>query len=98
MLDDLDVVLEQRGHRFVRYADDVRVFVRSERAAARVLDGTTDFVEGRLALKVNRDKSAITPASSAGLLGFAFYVVAGGKVRVRVHAKHASVSRRVSVS
>ena len=71
----------------MRYADDIRVFVRSERAAVRVLDGVTDFVEGRLALTVNRDKSAITTASSAGLLGFAFYFLAGGKVGVRVHAK-----------
>jgi RNA-directed DNA polymerase len=87
MLDDLDGLLEQRGHRFVRYADDVRVFVRSERAAQRVLEGVTAFVEGRLALKVNRKKSAITTASTAGLLGFAFYFLAGGKVGVRVHAK-----------
>ena len=87
MLDDLDAMLEQRGHRFVRYADDVRVFVRSQRAAQRVLDGVTAFVEGRLALKVNQEKSAVTTASSAGLLGFAFFFVAGGKVRIRVHAK-----------
>jgi retron-type reverse transcriptase len=87
MLDDLDVLLEQRGHRFVRYADDVRVFVRSERAARRVLDGVTAFVEDRLALKVNQEKSAITPASTAGLLGFAFYFLTGGKVGIRVHAK-----------
>ena len=87
MLDDLDVMLEQRGHRFVRYADDVRVFVRSQRAAARVLDGVTDFVEARLALKVNQAKSTISTASTARLLGFAFFFVAGGKVRVRVHAK-----------
>lgn len=86
MLDDLDVRLEQRGHRFVRYADDVRVFVRSERAARRVLDGITTFVEGRLALKVNQEKSAITTAATAGLLGFAFFFT-GGQVRVRVHAK-----------
>lgn len=49
MLDDLDRELERRGHRFVRYAaDDIRVFVRSERAVHRVLDGITDVVEGRL--------------------------------------------------
>ena len=87
MLDDLDRELERRGHRFVRYADDVRVFVRSERAAYRVLDGITDVVEGRLKLKVNRDKSTISTASAAGLLGFGFYFVAGGKVAVRVHGK-----------
>lgn len=47
-LDDLDKELEQRGHRFVRYADDVRIYVRSERAAQRVLDSATSFIESRL--------------------------------------------------
>jgi RNA-directed DNA polymerase len=86
MLDDLDRELERRGHRFVRYADDVRVFVRSQRAASRVLDGITAFVEGRLALKVNQTKSSISTSATAGLLGFGFYVVAG-QVRVRVGFK-----------
>src|SRR6202012_1370054 len=53
MLDDLDRDLWKRGHRFVRYADDLRVFVRSERAAQRVLASVTDVVEQRLKLKVN---------------------------------------------
>jgi RNA-directed DNA polymerase len=87
MLDDLDRELEARGHRFVRYADDVRVFVRSERAAHRVLDGVTDTVEGRLKLKVNREKSTISTASVAGLLGFGFYFAPGGKVGIRVAPK-----------
>lgn len=87
MLDDLDKELEARGHRFVRYADDVRVFVRSERAAHRVLDGIADVVEGRLKLKVNREKSSVSAASVAGLLGFGFYFAPGGKVGIRVHPK-----------
>lgn len=87
MLDDLDKELERRGHRFVRYADDLRVFVRSERAASRVLDGVTDVVEGRLKLKVNRHKSNISTASVATLLGFGFYFAPGGKVGVRVAPK-----------
>jgi RNA-directed DNA polymerase len=87
MLDDLDKELEARGHRFVRYADDVRVFVRSERAAHRVLDGITDVVEGRLKLKVNREKSSVSPASVATLLGFGFYFAPGGKVGIRVAPK-----------
>ena len=87
MLDDLDIELERRGHRFVRYADDLRVFVRSERAAHRVLDGVTGIVEGRLKLKVNRDKSSISTITVAGLLGFGFYVAAGGKVGIRVAPK-----------
>lgn len=86
MLDDLDRELESRGHRFVRYADDLRVFVRSRRAAQRVLDGVTDIVEGRLKLKVNQEKSSVRPASTAVLLGFGFFFTAVG-VRIRVAPK-----------
>jgi group II intron reverse transcriptase/maturase len=87
MLDDLDRELFKRGHRFVRYADDVRVFVRSERAARRVLDSVAAVVEQRLKLKVNRDKSKVVPASVMTMPGFGFYVTRGGKVRVRVDPK-----------
>lgn len=87
MLDDLDRELSRRGLRFVRYADDVRVFVRSKRAATRVLDGITNVVEGRLKLRVNREKSSVQPASRAVLLGFGFYFITGGKVRIRVAPK-----------
>ncbi len=86
MLDDLDQLLERRGHTFVRYADDLRVYVASERAAARVLDGVTDFVEQRLHLRVNRQKSGIAPATRRGLLGFGFFR-ATGTVKVRLDPK-----------
>ena len=86
MLDDLDRELEERGHRFVRYADDLRVFVRSERAAHRVFDGVTDVVERRLKLKVNREKSSIRRAADATLLGFGFFLH-GPQVRIRVAPK-----------
>jgi RNA-directed DNA polymerase len=75
MLDDLDHELERRGHAFVRYADDLRVYVASERAATRVLDGVTAFVERRLKLKVNRDKSGVARATVRGRLGFGFVPV-----------------------
>jgi RNA-directed DNA polymerase len=87
MLDDLDRELFERGHRFVRYADDVRVFVRSKRAAQRVLDSVTAVIEGRLKLVVNREKSKVVPASGMTMLGFGFYVVRGGKIKVRVDRK-----------
>src|SRR5690606_37656367 len=87
MLDDLDRELFRRGHRFVRYADDVRVFVRSRRAAHRVLDSVTAVGEQRLKLKVNRDKSKVVPASVMTMLGFGFYFVRGGKVRIRADPK-----------
>jgi group II intron reverse transcriptase/maturase len=83
MLDDLDRELERRGHRFVRYADDVRIYVRTERAAERVLENAAAFVEGRLKLKVNRTKSGIAPATKRGLLGFGF-LRRKGKVDVRI--------------
>jgi RNA-directed DNA polymerase len=86
MLDDLDRELFKRGHRFVRYADDVRVFVRSRRAAMRVLDSVTAVVEQRLKLKVNRDKSKVVPASVATMLGFGFYYTRSG-VRIRTDPK-----------
>lgn len=86
MLDDLDHELERRGHAFVRYADDLRVYVASERAATRVLEGVTVFVEQRLHLRVNQAKSGTAPATVRGLLGFGF-MRHGGRVRVRLERK-----------
>ena len=74
MLDDLDQELERRGHRFVRYADDLVVYVGSERAGERVMESVTTFVEERLKLRVNRDEeSAVAPATDAAFLGFGFF-------------------------
>ena len=86
MLDDLDAELERRGHLFVRYADDLRVYVASERAATRVLEGITAFVEQRLHLRVNQAKSGVAPATVRGLLGFGFFK-GNGKVKVRLDPK-----------
>jgi group II intron reverse transcriptase/maturase len=73
MLDDLDRELERRGHHFVRYADDLRIHVKSERAGQRVLAGVTEFIEKRLKLKVNKEKSSVKPGAKAVALGFGFY-------------------------
>jgi RNA-directed DNA polymerase len=86
MLDDLDRELERRGHRFVRYADDLRVYVRSERAGQRVMASTATFIEQRLKLRVNRHKSAVAPATTRPFLGFGFYR-RGGRVRIGVAPK-----------
>jgi RNA-directed DNA polymerase len=83
MLDDLDRELDRRGHRFVRYADDLMVYVRSERAGLRVMASITQYVESRLKLRVNRRKSAVGPATRRPFLGFGFFV-RDGKVRVRI--------------
>jgi RNA-directed DNA polymerase len=85
-LDDLDRLLERRGHRFVRYADDVVIYVRSERAGKRVMDGTRAFIERRLKLRVNEDKSSIDAAFKATLLGFGFYR-RDGEIKVRIDPK-----------
>jgi RNA-directed DNA polymerase len=76
MLDVLDKELEKRGHRFVRYADDCNIYVRSQRAGERVLAGIEQFLEKRLKLKVNKAKSAVAKPSVRKFLGFSF---TGGK-------------------
>jgi RNA-directed DNA polymerase len=86
MLDDLDWELERRGHRFVRYADDGRIYVGSERAAQRVMVSISQYVERRLKLKVNRQKSAVDLAKKRTLLGFRFFG-RDGEVKVRVDPK-----------
>ena len=86
MLDDLDRELERRGHRFVRYADDVRVHVKSERAGQRVLEGMTEFIEKRLKLKANKAKSSVKHVARAVVLGFGFYRRQGG-IGIRVAPK-----------
>jgi group II intron reverse transcriptase/maturase len=86
MLDDLDWELDRRGHRFVRYADDGRVYVRSRRAGERVMESITQYVEQRLKLKVNRGKSVVDRATKRTLLGFGFFY-RDGEVKVRVDQK-----------
>jgi RNA-directed DNA polymerase len=72
MLDDLDRELERRGLRFVRYADDCNVYVRSERAGQRVMAGLKAFLTGKLKLKVNEAKSAVARPHTRKFLGFSF--------------------------
>ena len=86
MLDDLDWELERRGHRFVRFADDGRIYVKSERAGQRVMASITQYVEQRLKLKVNRDKSVVDRATKRPFLGFGFFYK-GAEVKVRVDHK-----------
>jgi group II intron reverse transcriptase/maturase len=73
VLDELDRKLEERGHRFVRYADDCNIYVKSERAGHRVMESTQRFIEGRLRLKVNATKSAVDRVENRPFLGFDFY-------------------------
>jgi group II intron reverse transcriptase/maturase len=73
VLDELDRELEKRGHRFVRYADDCNIYVKSKRSAERVLASTQKYIERRLRLKVNEEKSAVGLAAQRKYLGFSFY-------------------------
>jgi group II intron reverse transcriptase/maturase len=73
VLTELDKKLEERGHCFVRYADDCNIYVKSERSAKRVLDSTGTFIEKRMRLKVNEAKSAVGRAHERTFLGFSFY-------------------------
>src|SRR5450432_2005146 len=72
VLDELDRELERRGHRFVRYADDCNIYVRSERAGRRVMKSITRFITQRLKLQVNETKSAVARPQERKFLGFSF--------------------------
>jgi RNA-directed DNA polymerase len=72
VLDELDRELERRGHRFVRYADDANIYVRSERAGQRVMESITRFITQNLKLKVNEAKSAVARPQERKFLGFSF--------------------------
>src|SRR5260370_32689194 len=82
VLDVLDKELEKRGHRFVRYADDCNIYVRSRKAGERVMTGIERFLEKRLRLKVNKAKSAIAKPSVRKFLGFSF--TSGSSPRRRI--------------
>jgi RNA-directed DNA polymerase len=73
VLDELDKELEARGHRYVRYADDCSIYVKSEKSAQRVMETITDYIENKLKLKVNRTKSKVSRPNESTLLGFSFY-------------------------
>ncbi|MBU0679720.1 MAG: hypothetical protein KJ626_16580 [Verrucomicrobia bacterium] len=70
LLDDLDKELEKRGHRFVRYADDILILVRNTSTGRRVMQSITRFIEKKLKLHVNREKSAVRRLSQTRYLGF----------------------------
>jgi len=73
MLNDLDRELEERGHKFVRYADDCNIYVKTERAGERVLKSVKQYLEKKLKLKVNPKKSKVERATRAKFLGFSFW-------------------------
>ncbi len=80
VLDELDKELEVRGHRFVRYADDQIILVKSEEAAKRVMKSITDFIENRMLLKVNQEKSRVCHPHELNFLGYT--ILYGGKLGI----------------
>ncbi|MGJ7923312.1 group II intron reverse transcriptase/maturase, partial [Neobacillus sp. LXY-4] len=82
ILDKLDKELEARGHKFVRYADDCNIYVKSLKAGKRVMESITMFIEHKLKLKVNRDKSAVDRPWKRKFLGFSFTWNKEPKVRI----------------
>ncbi|MFZ5640604.1 MAG: group II intron reverse transcriptase/maturase [Bacillota bacterium] len=86
MLNECDHELEKRGHRFVRYADDLMIFCKSKKAARRTLDNILPFIEGKLFLKVNREKTKMAHVNYVKYLGYSFYIYRG-EGRLRIHPK-----------
>ena len=86
LLDDVDKQLEKRGHAFVRYADDLNVYVRSRKAGERVYEGLKKLF-GKLRLEINEEKSAVDLAKRRDFLSYSFYVAAGGRIKRRVASK-----------
>ena len=87
VLDELDRELERRGHRFVRYADDCNIYVRSVRAGQRVMASVTRFLHEKLKLKVNQEKSAVARPQERKFLGFSFTRDREPKRRIAPKAK-----------
>src|SRR5207249_2816884 len=112
VLDELDRELEHRGHRFVRYADDSNIYVRSEQAGQRVMKSVTRFIVNKLKLKVNEKKSAVAQPQQRKFLGFSFsaglvirrmiapQAIARFKKRIRDltrHARSKSLAQTIAV-
>jgi RNA-directed DNA polymerase len=86
MLNEMDKELAKRGHRFVRFADDCMIFSRSKRAAERVLESITKYIEEVLYLKVNREKTIVAHIKDVKFLGYGFYFNKNG-CGIRIHRK-----------
>jgi RNA-directed DNA polymerase len=98
VLDELDKELERRGHSFCRYADDCNIYVGSRKAGERVMTSIVGFIEKRLKLKVNREKSGVRHCTDVVFLGYT--LLSGGKIRVadksvtRLKKKIREIARR----
>lgn len=82
VLDDFDHELEKRGHKFVRYADDCNIYVKTPRAGERVMKSVKEFIERKLKLKVNEKKSKVDKPTKRKFLGFSFFKIKSVKIRI----------------
>jgi RNA-directed DNA polymerase len=73
LLDELDKELEERGHKFVRYADDINIYVKTKKAAERVKEGISGYLEKKLKLRVNKEKTKVKTPTGTKILGFSFW-------------------------
>lgn len=87
LLDELDSELSRRGHKFVRYADDFSIYVKTKRSACRVMRSMTNFLARKLKLKVNTEKSAVRYAGHMELLGYGIYRMRNQKFGLKVSEK-----------
>ena len=87
MLNELDKELEKRGLKYTRYADDCVIVVQSEKAANRVMESITKFIEKKLGLKVNIEKSKVARPNQIKYLGYGFYYSKSGKIKPKPHLK-----------
>ena len=87
MLNELDKELERRGIRFVRYADDVMLFVRSKRSAQRIMAHILPFIENKLKLRVNKEKTKVAYIGCVKFFGYGFYPNKGSNIKFKVHCK-----------
>lgn len=102
VLHELDKEIQERGHSFVRYADDVSIYVGSEKSAHRVMETISEYIEKKLKLKVNREKSKVSRPGQSTLLGFSFYhkngkweIIVAPRSRKRIKEKvRAQTSRK----
>jgi group II intron reverse transcriptase/maturase len=92
MLNELDRELETRGHRFVRYADDMVILCKSKRSADRTMENLVSFIERKLFLKVNREKSTVAYITKVKFLGYSFYKMKG-EGRLRIHDRSVAKMR-----
>jgi len=89
-LNEFDRMLESRGHKFVRYADDCNIYVKSRRAAKRVMETCTNYLEGKLKLRVNREKSSTGSPARLKFLGFSIFKI---KERIGIRPHETSIKR-----